>query len=759
MGRFAIAFLIGHCCIHVLPDLPDVSYALVLLVGITLAALLRSPILIALALGIAWAWANAAARLSEDLPTDLEGVDLIVQGYVQSLPEREGSTVQFAFDVTVADERVPARLRLAWYDAPVVPAIGEAWEFVVRLKKRNGFANPGGFDYEAYLFRAGVGATGYVRADERNRCVAEASNRYLVTRARAWLADRMAHAVNEPTMLGVLQGLAIGDTREMTAEQWKVFAATGTTHLMAISGLHITMVAALASWLGGGIVRWRYAQARGLCAVHGQVIAGGCAAIVYSLLAGLSIPTQRTLIMLCIYFAARIARRQLSFAHSFGLAVIGVLMIDPFAPLAPGAWLSFGAVGAILMSISGRLTREHAVRGFTRVQLAITVGLLPLLLVAFGSLSLISPLANAAAVPLFTLVIVPLVLMGALGASFAPVIGSVPLDLATMLLKLMWIPMQWLADQPESVWYFPSVSPLAFGALVLGAGLLVVPGIWTSRLLGALLCAQAFISPVPRPENGEFQLTVLDVGQGLATVVRTREHVLVYDAGPAFRSGRDAAEFAILPYLRANGVRRLDMLMVSHGDLDHQGGAQTMLDAFAPREVKVGPSVSTDLSRHRHTKCEAGQQWTWDAVRFEVLHPGADSVAGENDSSCVVRIQGRSGSALLTGDIEREGERALLERGLESVDLVIAPHHGSRTSSTAEFVATAASQVVVFSVGYRNRWGLPKSDVVERWRGSGAQTLMTDRSGAIEISFLPSGAMEIREYRRASRRYWFRTSE
>lgn len=757
MGWFAVAFLIGHCCVHFLPELPEISYALVLLIAITLAAAMRSILLIALALGIAWAWANAAARMSGDLPGRLEGVDLIVQGHIRSLPETDGSAVQFVFDVTAAEPGVPDRVRLAWYEAPLVPQVGEAWQFVVRLKKRNGFANPGGFDYEAHLLRAGIGATGYVRTDERNRRLAPPSARYAITRVRAWIAERMAAAMSDRSMLGVLQGLAIGDTREMSAEQWKVFAATGTTHLMAISGLHITMIATLAAWLGGGIVRLPNAQARGWCAVHGRVVAGACAAIVYCLLAGLSIPTQRTLIMLCIYFGARVVRRELPIAHSLGLAAIGVLLVDPFAPLTAGAWLSFGAVAAILLATSGRLCTDGIVRGFTRVQLAITVGLLPLLASAFGSLSLISPLANAVAVPFFTLIVVPLVLLGALGAALAPAIGSIPLDLATLLLQALWVPLRWLADQPGAVWYFAALPSWSLLALTLGAGLLVLPGLWLSRVLGTVLCLQALVVQPPRPEEGQFELAVLDVGQGLATVVRTREHALVYDAGPAFQSGRDAAELAVLPYLRSRGMREIHMLVVSHGDLDHQGGVPTLLHALPPARSLAGPSVS--LAMPRRVTCLAGQRWSWDGVQFDVLHPQSRIGMSENDSSCVIRIEGKWGSALLTGDIEQEGERAVLQRGVDRVDLAVVAHHGSRTSSTPELVERLSPRLAIFSVGYLNRWGLPKADVVERWRRSGARTLTTARSGAIEISFARFGAIEVREYRRSSRRYWFRTEE
>jgi competence protein ComEC len=766
VGRLGLAFLAGHCCIHLLSSLPDAAYIAALAAGLLVAAALRSRVLFALLAGIAWAWGHAAYRLAHELTDEEAGQDILVEGYIGSLPAGEGDVRFVLDDVHAAEASIPSRLLLTWYDAPQRLAPGERWRLVVRLKRRSGFANPGGFNYETHLFREGIGATGYVRGDDRNLLLAAPGWRYRVTQTRDWIATRMAEALrtmdglrvaggqgrSEGAMLGVLQGLAIGDTRAMTAPQWEVFAATGTTHLMAISGLHITMLVGLAAACGGLIVRWRGAQARGWTSMHGRAIAGALAAVCYALLAGFSIPTQRTLIMLCIYFGARWRRRELPIAHALGLAIVGVLLIDPFAPLAPGAWLSFGAVAIILLATSGQLRGEGAIAGFTRVQGAISIGMAPLLLVAFGSFSLVSPVANAIAVPVFTIVVVPLVLLGAAGAAVSPVLGGPPLWLADQVLALLWRLLEWLATQPLALWYFPELSLPALAALALGALLLVLPGVWMSRALGALLCAQAFIVQAPRPQHGEVELAVLDVGQGLANVVRTRNHVLVFDAGPAFRSGRDAAEFAVLPYLRAQGVRRLDELIVSHGDLDHRGGAPALLRELPATSVRVGPSVAM-----RSTEpCLRGQQWAWDGVRFEILHPDANYAGSNNDSSCVLRVTARDWSFLLTGDIEASGEFHLLPYLAGGVDVVVAAHHGSRTSSRPEFVAAAGASLVIFSAGYRNRWGLPKEDIVTRWRDSGARALTTADSGAIEVTRRAGGALEVREYRRTHRRYWMR---
>jgi len=555
MLRVAIAFLLGHCCIHTLPALPAIwPWAILLCIAFAVVVLLRVPAAVALLLGIAWAWGNAAGRLADDLPAALEGVDLVVLGHVASLMDVGAKDPQFEFDVLAAPRGVPARIRLAWYDNTAHPEAGEQWQLVVRLKRRTGFANPGGFDYEGQLFRSGIGASGYVHADGRNSRVTAAATMYAVLRVRSWISQRLATAVGASPMLGILQGLAVGDTHAISADQWRAFSATGTTHLLAISGMHISMIATLFAWAGGAVVYWPAAQRHRLNAIHGQVVGGLCGAIAYSMLAGLSVPTQRTLLMLCLYFAARWWRRETSVGHALGLALIGVLLFDPFAPLAAGAWLSFAAVAVILFGVSGRLAAASMLGNFSRVQLAVTIGLIPVLIGVFGTLSLISPVANVFAVPFFTVLLVPLVLMGALAAAVYVPAGAMVLGFAVRLLHWCWPALQWFADLPLATWHFPLIPPLPHAALIAGSLLFVLPGIWPTRWTALLLCLPALGFRPPAPAAGEFRLTVLDVGQGLAAVIRTQAHVLIFDTGPAFRTGRDAGELVVLPYLYSQGL-------------------------------------------------------------------------------------------------------------------------------------------------------------------------------------------------------------
>lgn len=755
MGRVALAFLLGACCIHCQAQLPDWHGAIGLLIAAFALTLVgRFKLVAGLLAGLAWTWLSAAGRVAGDLPPALEGQDLLVRGYVASFPLPATGDSQFLLDVAEPRHGVPPRIRLMWYGATRPPRAGALWQLVVRLKRRNGFANPGGTDHEAQLFRDGIGATGYVRDDARDLQLAPPSLRYGVTRARGWISARIQEAVRDPKALGVLQGLAVGDTQAMTTEQWRVFAATGTTHLMAISGLHISMVATLAAWLGGSIVRLRSAQSRRWSAMHGQVIAGATAALLYCSLAGLSVPTQRTLLMLVIYFGARWCRRQLAVTQALGLSLVGVLLLDPFAPLAPGAWLSFGAVAIILLAVAGRVQRDGPIAAFARVQVAVTIGLVPLLLTAFGSVSLISPIANVVAIPLFTLVLVPTVLLGACAASLWLPAGDWILALPAHVLQWTWPSLQWLAKCPLAIWHFPQPPVAAFIAMVIGVLLLVAPGIWPTRLAGVVLCLPIVLHRVPGPAVGNFEVAMLDVGQGLAVIVRTQTHVLVYDAGPAFPTGRDAGELAVLPYLRYYGVRHVDALVISHGDLDHRGGANSVLAGVEVAHVLAGPSVGP-LARPRDP-CRRGQRWIWDGVRFEMLHPARSARVSDNDSSCVLRIDSSAGSVLLAGDVEAVAESEIVDGGLPRTTVVVVPHHGSRTSSTAPFVAAAHPALALVSAGYRNRWGLPRREIAERWRAAGARVFTTADSGAIEITFAPGHPPQAREYRQTQRRYWHR---
>jgi competence protein ComEC len=759
----ALAFLFGDVWVQLLPDLSLHTLRLPLCVAIGLlllsllrrwpkAALIRLAIVAFLA-AIVWSAWIARSQLQQDLEPALEGEDIQITGYIASIPEVESYGVRFVFNVDAAARPLPKRLELTWYQPAITLHAAERWQFMVRLKRRHGFANPGGYDYEAQLFRDGIGATGYIRDAATSRLLGTVTGER-VLKARAMLSAAISRAIPDAPMQGVIRGLAVGDQQAINGDAWRVFARTGTSHLMAISGFHIGMVAWLFAWAGASLVRLPMAQRCRLTAPDLRAVFGMSAAVGYSLLAGMSVPTQRTLIMLAVYFGASLLRRETNVWHSFGLALLLVLMLDPFAPLAVGAWLSFGAVAVILLNQHGRLASGPTWREFLNMQAVVTVGLVPLLLSSFGSLSLVSPWVNLLAIPVFTAVLVPLVLVGCGLLLLQPAAGAWWLHWLARLLDVVYAALQWAADLSWASWYAPQAAPWAMGLLVFGTLLMVLPWLWTLRLTGALCCLPALAWRAPLLPDGAYTMTTLDVGQGLAVVIQTRSHVLLYDAGPKFQSGRDTGELVILPYLHAMGIGSLDMVVASHGDDDHVGGLKTVLHGLPVRAVLPGPSVQLDQPITEY--CQRGQHWQWDGVQFEVLHPGPEHAEeSDNNRSCVVRIASASGSVLLLGDIEKRIELGMVAAGLiKPTTIVEAAHHGSRSSSTEALITAAQAQWVMVSAGYRNRWDFPKPEVIERWQVAGTAMAVTSQSGAITAALLPGQPITVARYRQVHRRYW-----
>jgi len=774
----ALAFLGGHCAVHFgMTALPGrialLQWALLAVLATAARIVLRVPsvsyiskLIAMFTCGVLWSAVHAAWQLHHDLPSATQRTDTMLDGYVASIVEHAEFGQRFAIDVVEdrdADDR-PAlrRVELTWYDAPLTLHPGERWQLQTRLKPRQGFANPGGYDYEAQLFREGVGATGYVREGD-NRRIASAGWRYPVLQFRAYIAQQLAAALPTARMLGIVQGLAIGETQAMSSEQWRVFANTGTTHLMAISGLHIAMVAMLFAWLVRRIARRLPLQQWGTNAIALECASGMSAAVLYSLLAGLSVPTQRTLVMLCVYFGMRWRRRQVASLQGFALALLGVLLVDPLAPLAAGFWLSFGAVVAIFIGFGGRMHIDSRpasrVRDYVTMQAVVTVGMTPLVVGAFGNVSLISPLVNLVVIPIFTVLLVPIILFGSVLVSVQVNLGAPLLQLASLILELLWPTWEWAASLPLALWHLPQLPWAMVMLLCAGCVLCIAPSAWVLRVAGVALCVPAATWAPPAPVPGGFELTLLDVGQGLAVVVRTRSHVLVYDTGPSFRSGRDTGELVVLPYLYSRGVRRIDMVVASHGDADHVGGLQSLLRGLPTARVLAGPSVQMlRSSQPPFERCAFGQSWRWDEVEFAVLHPGAQAVQSktkDNDTSCVLTVRGRYGAATIFGDIEREGEMQLLrEHRVQPADIAVVPHHGSRTSSTPALIEAVHAGYALIGAGAGNRWGFPKPDVLARWRERGARTFVTASGGAISVTVGEQGVETPRLHRVTRRRYW-----
>jgi competence protein ComEC len=785
VALWPLAVLLGVLVQVQQPELwpPVVHGGLIAAAGVLLALLHRLPSpaatavgALALALGAAGstAW-RAELRLADALPAALEGQDLQLTGVVARLPQSNLIGTRFVLEVESALHQgrpvaVPPLVSLGWYRGPDADALllgpdalraGQRWRLPVRLRQPHGNLNPHGFDVELWLFEQGLRATGYVRSRSGDRAERLADRAgHPVERLRQDLRDRIDASVPNAAAAGVLAALAIGDQGAIDRADWELFRVTGVAHLMSISGLHVTMFAWAAGLLVG--LAWR-ASPRLMLAVPAPQAArwgGLLLAAAYALLAGWGVPAQRTVLMIAGVVLLRSAGLRWPQPLVLVVAAAFVVLADPWALLQPGFWLSFVAVALLIASdpvraaspepAPGWRARAGAVlRAGLRTQAIATVGLAPLTLVFFQQLSLVGFVANLMAIPLVTLVITPLALAGVL----VPGLWTLGAGVAVALVQALG----GLAALPWASWNAAAVAPWVGLLGVAGGALLVMPLPWRLRLLGLPLMLPLLAPPPERPPPGHFELLALDIGQGTAVLVRTRHHLLVYDAGPLYSAESDAGQRLLVPLLRARGDDRVDQLMLSHRDSDHVGGAASLL-----ARVPV-TSLSTSLADDHplratalpHQLCRAGQRWQWDGVDFDVLHPDeATTAAGgrPNTVSCVLRISGTQGSALLTGDIERAQELALVERHAQALrsDVLLVPHHGSRTSSTAAFIEAVAPRVAVVQAGYRSRFGHPAPDVVARYTDRGVTVVRTDVCGA--WTWAPDGGQHCQ--RRVAARYW-----
>lgn len=779
-----LAFCFGVIVCGALPVLPDFSpvFTWALVLPCLVFSRCRNPylgVLAALCCGLCWGVGGGQWRLQALLPAELEGQDFWLQGRVSGLPEGQERAQQFLFrvsrscfallpeDCAANEPRFRNRLvQLNYYgDVRIVP--GQQWWWRVRLNRPHGFANPGSFDYEAWLLMQGVAARGYVRETAFNRQLG--SGRPGLQRMRDGLRERLAPLLVPLSNSGILLALILGDRSRLPASQWELFTATGTNHLVVISGLHVGFMALLGYGIGNLLSRLFPALLLRLPAQKWGAMSAVFAALLYSLLAGFSLPTQRALMMVLVFMGGKLLTRELLPSFAYCLAMSVVLLGNPLSPLGAGFWLSFGAVGTLMFAFAGRhrlrsasgdaQTWSRRLRQWCEPQFTVFVGMLLPLLLWTGQSSLLAPLANLVAIPLVSLLVVPLALASAGLLMLSPVLASYLLRAADALLSLLLWGLQCLVawEGGHTVLLAGPLSAMAVLLAVAGTVTLLLPPGWPGRWLGFLCFAPLLWPRAVVPAHGQLALTVLDVGQGLAIVARTAGHTLLYDSGPAFSEDFDAGAGIVVPFLQRQGIRRLDTMVISHGDSDHRGGMSAVLAAMpvARQLLSLPPPLPVGAEA-----CHEGQGWEWDGVRFDMLGPTPGSAYLGNDSSCVLRIEAGGQVALLTGDIERSAEARLLAGQGDRLraDLLIAPHHGSNTSSSPAFIAAVAPQTVVFSAGYRSQFGHPAPGVAERYHALDIRAWNTALSGA--LGFVLGGATQAQrgwipmEYRQQELRYW-----
>ncbi|MEO5764447.1 MAG: DNA internalization-related competence protein ComEC/Rec2 [Casimicrobiaceae bacterium] len=799
LAAMLAAFACGVAAVQTFATLPAWSAAIALGAASALWGLLRRQargrfstplravglVAASVALGVGYAAWRAELRLADALAPEAENVDVRLVGIVDDLPQNGPQGARFAFAVeNVLRPQVvlPARISLAWFaprvgaDAPAaaIPEIhaGERWQLNVRLKRPHGFVNPAGFDLEAWLLEHDFRATGYVRdsaANERLTTFVARPSDY-VQRAREDVRARILRALPGAPYAGVLVALAIGDQRAIPETQWLVFNRTGVSHLISISGLHVTVFAALAAGLAQALARRSTRLTSRVPARKIAVAVGALCAFGYVLLAGAEVPAVRTLLMLWVASLGLWLARPGTASLVWLWALASVLVWDPWASLSPGFWLSFCAVGLLLYAGSGRLSPEPAggwrarlsktLREGAHAQWVVTLGLVPGTLALFQQVSIVSAAANAVAIPVVTLAVVPLALAGI----------AVPVDLlwqvAHAVFAALMALLEALSAWPAATWAQHAPPPWTVVVAMLGVLLSLAPRGVPGRWLGAAWLLPMFCIAPERPAQGAVRITTLDVGQGLAVAVETRSHALLYDTGPRFSETTDAGGRIVAPYLRARGIRKLDALVVSHADLDHAGGALSILQTVPVTTLYSSlPADSAIVARAAagatSWRCQAGQRWRWDGVQFEVLWPPIDryAVGGvkSNDLSCVLKVTAGGLRALVAGDIEAVSEAHLLRLDAQALaaDVLVVPHHGSRTSSTPAFVAAVAPRVAVFAAGYLNRFNHPRPEVVVRYERRGAAPMRTDMMGAVSVTLGPGDEFVATGERDRRRRYWY----
>ncbi len=744
----ALAVAVGAACVQWLPHLPPRA---TLIAGCAVAAVgvfLPWRVVRWLAwacLGLSWFGWRADVALARRLPVAMETRAWTVRATVRELPERFAEGWRFVGDVEVLDDEDQRtwRGRMAIYrDDRVVLMPGSVLTGTARLRAPRGLRNDGAFDFERYALARGIELTGYFQSLDR----VELPKRTSIDAWRQRWSLAIARNADDPRAAGLLRALAVGDQAAIADVDWQVLRDTGTAHLVAISGFHIGLFAVFGVWCVRGAFRVWPRMARRFTRPQVERWVAMICAVGYGLLAGPSLPVWRTVGALCLVATIGLARRHTRPGLVLAWCVVASVLIDPLSTMTAGFWLSFGGVAWLLMSL--RRGEHSAWREFLRAQGAVSLGLLPLGVVFFGQVSWIGPLANLVLVPWTSFVVLPALIVAS--AVTACTDWSWPMRVALRLADLFW----WLADRfaavPGASWTPPAPNGACLVLALLGAACCLLPRAVRGRGWGAVLFLPLLWPRLPGPEHGGFRVEMLDVGQGLALIVRTSAHALVFDAGPAPEGRLDLGEAIVLPVLAAEGVQTLDRIVISHPDNDHAGGLDAVR-ARLPAPVWGGPGV-----RAAQVVCRAGLRWTWDGVQFEILHPDAGFPALDNDSSCVLRIDNGHAAALLPADISTLIEDRLIARSASALraDLLIVPHHGSRGSSGQAFVDAVRPRFAAVSAGYRSRFGHPAPVVVARYRAAGATVIDTASAGQVIFEVDGAGQWRVTRERQDRPRFW-----
>ncbi len=762
LGIFA--FLLGILYCQTLPELPNI-YWLVLVLPIGIFP--RYRLIFWFALGLGYAIWRADIILAQKIPAEIIGKNIKIIGTIINFPNQH----RFQFSPEPSQEWLnPGIIYLKYLEPSLLP--GQKWQFTVRLKSARATFNPDSFASETWLFQHRIMASGSVISAKLLQQPALIN----INNLRYSLAQTIKEELDEYQSVGIIIALALGDKSLIPSKQKEILQHTGIVHLIAISGLHIGFIA----WLVFIISRtwWKYMGNMPLLfpAPRFAALASMFFATCYALLAGFSLPTQRALIMVMVALFGITFNYKIATSKIFAIALLLILLLDPLTVLAVEFWLSFGTVAIIFYSLSSRqagiTVLEKYGLSIIKIQIVITLGLFPILLFIFGYIPLLSFAANLIAIPWVSFVVVPCTLLGIILLPLTDIF----LHIAAITFDAILVPISWLADLDWNLWYHQP-SLLTMLVAMLGIFILLLPSGFPARWLGFIWLLPLFFNPQSTSlKPGELWFTLLDVGQGLAAVIRTQNHVLLYDTGPSPYIGKTV----IVPFLRARDIQHIDKIMISHVDKDHSGGIKSVLSVLSVDELIInhGKNYNDGIEQilkmlsidkiltntiHKYSKnniyfCQANQNWSWDGVSFQVLHPAANFKSkNTNDTSCVLKITTNNNTILLPGDISKDIELQLIANYKSNLaaDILVAPHHGSENSSSISFINAVRPKITLFSTGYNNSFKHPRAKIVQRYKNYQALTWNTAESGAINLYLTANGIFGPSEARKEKQRYWY----
>ncbi len=791
MRAWCIICALGIAVVSYLPVLPSVLICLpILLLAIVCARRPQVKYITPFMLGVFWGVAYGYVTESTWLPSEYEGQNLLVTGVVTGLPTISEKGVRFDFLIDTIkplslskhsksswsteqfNSLALQKIVLSWFDQFQLEP-GDAWQFEVRLKRPRGQVNPHGFDYQAWLMRNGIDATGYVRTSAFNQELAKTSLHFdvVVSRLRYQMKQRLEGLLADRPERSLIQALVVGDKQGISQERWQLLRDTGIIHLVVISGLHVGLMATLSYLLVRVALPFFPAAIRYFSAQQYAAFAAIAAAFSYALFAGFALPTQRAFIMVAVAMLGQLLTRTIPLDSGFCIALVLVMLLDPLACHSHGFWLSFMAVFVLIYGLTHRIKIRGSSRWFNmdwlRAQWLVFIALIPPLMYLVYGFSLLSPVANMIAIPLVSLLVVPLALLGVAVSIFNDIVAEFLLHMAESIMHFLLqlleeIQVVFANHAIDSTWSINAeISLVAVITACLGGLLLLAPRGIPVRWCGIFLFAPLLLPNNQVIPHGEFKLTVLDVGQGLAVVIESASHVLVYDTGPSYGPNSDAGDRVVMPYLSGRGIHVIDMLIVSHGDDDHAGGVDSIVSGAKPRKIMSGEParLKEDYPTVSIADCHQRYDWQWDGITFEFLGIDNKSYKTANDQSCVLRISNAKFTVLLPGDIGKQVERDLLRLGIAKLgaNVVLAPHHGSKSSSSWRFIQAISPDTVIYSSGYNNSFNHPNANVMQRYQRQGAKSYNTAETGAVTVYSQFEGKVGVVVGQRdIDNRYWYR---